>query len=252
MHARAAVADRGARKRLLLLTIGATVLLYVIPFGRFVAYPLLLLSTLAHELGHGITAALTGARFDSFQMWFNGSGLARWTPNMDTTRADVALTGAGGLVGPAIVAAICFVVARRDRAARIAFGAMALLLVVAEILVVRNAFGLVFVGLVAVAFGAIALKASASFAKTALVFVAVQLSLAVFSRSDYLFKQAANTGAGTGPSDVKIMEIATGVPYWVWGLACGLFSVAILAAGAFLYVREAKPPAPKVSVTARS
>ena len=35
----------------------ATLLLwYVIPYGRTIAYPLVLLSTLVHEMGHGLAA----------------------------------------------------------------------------------------------------------------------------------------------------------------------------------------------------
>ena len=53
----------------LLLSVIATLLLYfVVPFGRLIAYPLVLLSTLAHELGHGIAAVLVGGDFEQFVM----------------------------------------------------------------------------------------------------------------------------------------------------------------------------------------
>ena len=56
-----------------LITLG----LYIIPFGSTISYPLLMLSTLVHEMGHGLTALAVGGRFDSFQMWSNGSGVAQ-------------------------------------------------------------------------------------------------------------------------------------------------------------------------------
>ena len=50
------------RARLVLLaTVILTALLYVVPYGRYVAYPLMLLSTLVHEMGHGVAALLPHA-----------------------------------------------------------------------------------------------------------------------------------------------------------------------------------------------
>ena len=54
--------DRSSQRPVRALVGSAVVtgLLYVIPFGDVIAYPLLLLSTLVHELGHGIAAILVG------------------------------------------------------------------------------------------------------------------------------------------------------------------------------------------------
>ena len=49
------------RARLVLLaSVVLTVLLYVVPYGRYVAYPLMLLSTLVHEMGHGVANLVVG------------------------------------------------------------------------------------------------------------------------------------------------------------------------------------------------
>ena len=42
----------------LLASVILTAPLYVVPYARHVAYPLMLLSTLAHEMGHGVAALL--------------------------------------------------------------------------------------------------------------------------------------------------------------------------------------------------
>lgn len=75
-----------------------TVGLYLVPYGRYVAYPLLLLSTYAHEMGHGLTALVTGGTFESLVMSADGSGVA-YLRIPDSRRARAA-TSAGGLVGP--------------------------------------------------------------------------------------------------------------------------------------------------------
>ncbi|HEX6861901.1 MAG TPA: M50 family metallopeptidase, partial [Thermoanaerobaculia bacterium] len=55
--------ERPGARVVLVASAAATLLLYNVPlFGRILARPLILLSTLAHEMGHGLTAMLLGGR----------------------------------------------------------------------------------------------------------------------------------------------------------------------------------------------
>jgi hypothetical protein len=67
----------------------------------------------------------------------------------------------------------------------------------------------------------------------------MQLAISVFSRGDYLFTDTAVTGSGAGASDTAHMAMAFGGHFMLWGAVCGLFSVLILAAGAFVFLRGA-------------
>ena len=69
------------------------------------------------------------------------------------------------------------------------------------------------------------------------VFLAVQLTLSVFSRSDYLFTDVAHTSNGPMPSDVAVMQQALVLPYWFWGGVCALFSVTVLWFGIKRFLR---------------
>jgi hypothetical protein len=69
------------------------------------------------------------------------------------------------------------------------------------------------------------------------LFVGVQLALSVFSRSDYLFTSVAITATGNAPSDVARMADALFLPYWLWGLLCGGFSVWVLWRGIRAFLR---------------
>ncbi|RMH17196.1 MAG: M50 family peptidase, partial [Gemmatimonadetes bacterium] len=135
----------GRARTALLVAAGLTLLLFLVPFGRFVAWPLMLLSTFVHEMGHGIAGVLVGGEFDSFRMWANGSGLAR-VGGYSGALARAAVS-AGGLVGPAVVAAVFFTLGRRPRLARLSLDAFGAFCLVAMVVVVRNPFGWVFVGL---------------------------------------------------------------------------------------------------------
>lgn len=218
--------------RLLLACVAVTLLLYLVPYGAYLAYPLLLISTVAHEMGHGVAAMMTGASFVSLEMWANGAGVASYTGGLN--RLETAFVAAGGLIGPAVVAALAFVCAPRAASSRVCLMAFGVFLVLAEVLVVKGLFALFFIGLVAAAILWLGLKASDRVAQAGLVFLAVQLALSVFSRSDYLFARTA----GSGLSDVAVMASALWLPYWMWGLLCGALSLAVLAAGTAVYLRS--------------
>ena len=223
---------------MLLACIACSLALPYIPGGRWVWWPVMLLSTLAHELGHGVAAVIVGGDFVSLQMFADGSGVAATAHSGGRTAR--ALVSAGGLVGPAIVASGLFFFARTERRARIALGALAGVLVLATLLVVRNLFGIAFVLVVSGVLVAIMRFGSAWVARFGLLFLAVQLALSVFSRGDYLFTSVARTGAGDMPSDVARIADALFLPYWMWGGLCGLFSVAVLVLGLWLYLRPTK------------
>ena len=104
--------DAVARK-VLLVSAAVTLALYVIPFGRILARPLLLLSTLAHEIGHRLTALLLGGSFDA----------SRYGPTEPGSPISTSPASAGsaesdpgrGLIGPSVAAALCFAVRKPAR-----------------------------------------------------------------------------------------------------------------------------------------
>jgi len=236
------VADReqGIARLVFVVSLLATTALYALPPLRVLAYPLLLISTLVHEMGHGLAAVLAGGEFVSFELYSDGSGVARTA--VADSRVTRAVVAAGGLVGPSIAAAVSFLVGRRPGPSRVFLTVLSVGLLSALVLVVRNPFGVIFVGSFALALGGLALKAGSRAAQIALVFLGTQLGLSVFSRGDYLFSDRAATSAGSMPSDVASMSDALLLPYWVWGFVCGAISVAALIVGArALWRKSARP-----------
>jgi hypothetical protein len=211
-----------------------TAVLYALPFGRVLAWPLVLLSTLAHELGHGLAAAVLGGHFEGLRMYPDASGVATWSGPLG--RLGVATVAGAGLVGPALAAFCLLAFGRTPRAARTLLGCVGTGLVVVALLVARNAFALVFILIVAAALLAVASR-SDRLSQMVVILVAVQLALAVFSRSDYLFTRTAMTSSGPALSDVSVMASALFLPYWFWGFVCGALSLLLLAAGARRFLR---------------
>jgi hypothetical protein len=223
------------------MSLVVTAALFAIPQARPIAYPLILLSTVAHELGHGLTAIAVGGDFRQLQMFSDGSGVASWAGSGG--RVQQALVAAGGLVGPAIAAAILLLVGSRPRGARLALGFVGGALLLTTVLLVRNPFGVAFIAGVGLLALAVAIRAPLAAAQATLVFVAVQLALACFSRSDYLFTAVAETSAGPMPSDVAQIAEALFLPYWFWGAVCAVVSLLALVGGmtGFMHATRSGP-----------
>ena len=212
-----------------------TAVLYLVPFGRTLAWPLILLSTLAHELGHGLAAAVLGGRFEALHMYADASGAAIWSGSFG--RLGIATVAGAGLLGPALAAFCLLALGHTPRGARAVLGGVGVALLVIAVLVARNAFALAFIFILGVTFLIIAGR-SARLGQMVVVLIAVQLALSVFSRSDYLFTRTVVTAAGPRPSDVAVMSAALFLPYWFWGLLCGTLSLLLLALGAWRFFRR--------------
>jgi hypothetical protein len=219
----------------LAIAIVATLALYWVPYLSVLGWPLLLLSTLVHELGHGLTAMALGAEFKSMTIWPDGSGMAGYRGSFGAlARAAVA---AGGLLGPPLAALLLFLAGRRSRSAHVALGVFAAFLLLVVLLWASSAFTVLFCLALAAALGLLAWRASPALSQVICVFLAVQLSLFSFSRADYLFTPVANTGAGAMPSDVGQIAAALWLPYWLWGGLIAALSLALLALGAWRFAR---------------
>jgi len=225
----------------LIISVAVTLALYALPYfvpeAFYVALPLIWLSTLVHELGHGLTAAMLGGHFDKFVMHADASGAATWSASGFFGPVRRAMVAAGGLCGPAVVAAAGFVLGRKPKHAQYTLLGGLFALIALAVLVVRNPFGWAFVGGLALIIGLLATRERPEVAQLTLVFLSTQLAMSVFSRGDYLFMEYAETAEGRMPSDVSQMAEALLAPYWLWGALCGAFSVAVLGVGLWIFFK---------------
>ncbi len=218
----------------LVLSVVVTFVLYRLPYADTIAWPLVLLSTFAHELGHGIAALLVGGQFHSLLVSSDASGVAMCAAEGHVKNAIVS---AGGLVGPAFCAAIFFAIARHERLARVSLSVLGVALLVLIPTLLVGLFGKVFAAILALLFLAVSVRGPAWLSKGVLAFVSVQLALSVWSRGDYLFTRVAHMATGDMPSDVQNMETHLGLDYRLWGAVCAAFSLVALLVGAGLFLR---------------
>ena len=226
----------GGGRRAVLGAVALTAALFVIPGGDVVGRPLVWAATLFHELGHAAATTAVGGDVVAVRVFADGSGVTHG--RRPTGRVRAALVAAGGLIGPAAFAGLLFAAGRRRRFVRAAAVVLGGALLLAVPLTLRGPIAVVLgfaLGIAGIAFG---VRARPAVTQIAIVFLAVQLALSVFSRRDYLFTAAAQTGLGAVPSDSAQIATALGGAYWFWGAVCGLLSVIILVAGLVATLRE--------------
>jgi len=220
-----------ARTRSLWVLVGAVVvvaLLPHVPLLSLLVRPLVWLSTLAHEAGHGVGAILVGGRFVSLAIYPDASGVASSTWDQ-TVAGHGAVVSLAGLIGPAVAAVACLWMGISARLARVALVLMGLCC--GALLLVTTGFGTIVALFFAVAFVGAGVLSSPSWARLWCLVLAVDLCGAVFSRADYLFVKEATTGQGTMPSDVQQVAAALGGNYLLWGLVIGGLSALLLGVG---------------------
>ncbi len=219
----------------LMIAAAGTLLLYFVPGARILGRPLVLLATLVHELGHGLTAMLLGGSFKHLKLWANGSGVASFEGNF--SRLGRAAVASGGPLGPPLFALLMLWCARQVDSARLALGIMGVVLLLAALIWLRNLFGFLFVLALAAALGALAWFGSDQVAQIGCAFLAVQMALSVFARVDYLFKSQARTAGGMMPSDTAQIAAALFLPHWFWGALIALAAIGLLGAGLWLFAQ---------------
>jgi hypothetical protein len=232
---RPASASAQLSRIVLLVSVVVTVALYALPLGRALSIPFVWLSTLAHELGHGLAALAVGGTFSSLALYSDGSGMALTAAAGRLARALVA---AGGLIGPSLGALVFFVMGKTPGRARFWLGLTGLGLLFTLVMVVQSGFGQLFIAVLTGLCLLVASRKDPRWSQLLLVFSGTQLALSVYSRGDYLFTPVAHTSAGTAPSDVAVISEALLLPYWLWGCVCVAVSVAVLVFGLRYYWRE--------------
>lgn len=223
-------------RALLFFSAVVTVAAWQSELGRLIFYPFTILATYAHEMGHGTVAVVLGGSFDALEMFPDGSGLARW--HGDVGRVGKALVALGGLVGPSILGALVLMASRRPRLARWSLDMLAALMLGSVLLVVRTAFGALFVLAMAAALFFLARVRDGRLGPFAAQFVGIQLCMSVFRDLDYMFSPGGVVDGVAQRSDSSAIADALILPYWFWGGVAAGFAFLAVAVGAFVALRR--------------
>ncbi|MCS6915232.1 MAG: M50 family metallopeptidase [Myxococcales bacterium] len=212
-----------------LLVVAAVLILLLqglVPYGHLVLYPMTLLSTWVHEMGHGVTALLCGGRFEELVLFADASGLARSAVPRGWREAA---TAAGGLLAPPLCGAIILRLARHAPRALLAVLAGALLL--SLLLWVRTAVGWAAMApLLLLCLGVLRWGGTGG-CLFFMQLVGLLLALDTVARIGYLFVPAGMVGGIRRPSDVAGIAQVLGGSILVWGALLAGVSLALLLGG---------------------
>jgi hypothetical protein len=188
--------------------------------------------TIAHEGGHALVSLLTGRRLDGIRLHADTSGVTY--SRGKRTGPGIVLTSAAGYVAPSLLGAgAAVLLASRHLTAMLW---LTLVLLAATFLAIRNAFGVLAVGVTAAAVVAVTMYTSATvqaaFGYTTAWFLLLGGVRPVFE----LGSDRRRRGGGT--SDADHLAALTGLPGGLWVAFFGLVAMAALVLG----VRLLWPP----------
>jgi hypothetical protein len=224
----AGATERRALVRAFWLAVALSLVLFIVPYGRLVLYPFAILTTWAHEMGHGLAALAAGGRFHSLHIFPDLGGVA-YSYRPDTALAAV-LVSAGGLLGPAIAGALTVIFSARAALARGVHFIFAALLVLSLVLWVRNVFGVVAVLALAAGYAAVARFGAPGLKLAVAQFTGIQLCLGSLASLDYMFTRDFERAGATQVSDTQAIAQHLPLPYWFWGGIIASLSLLILTA----------------------
>lgn len=208
----------------------ATLVLWQIPrYGDLILYPFSLLASYAHEMGHGLTAMLLGGRFESLELFSDGSGLAHWSGSLG--RVGRAVVAAGGLMGPSVAGASLLVLSRHPSRSRALLVLIGVGMVLTAFWVARTGFGFTFLSAVGGAVGLAGWRLGRAPATFLVQLIGAQLCIALFRDVRYMFSAGGAVGGSTHVSDSAVMAEALLLPYWFWGGLTAVASALTLALG---------------------
>lgn len=213
---------KGASDRALVGSAALTAGLLLVPFGRLALLPVSLLATHVHEMGHALTALLTGGSVGAIVVRADGSGV---TP---VAGGSPLLVASAGYLSTMIAGAALLAAGAKPKLASRAMLVLGAVLGVVSLLFLRGDW----VGLLtgwgwslALVFAGLRLKAeSALFVSQ---FLGIVMSLASLSALRDLFFGGLAPGT---LSDATNMARLTGLPPLVWASAWAMGGILIVIA----------------------
>lgn len=215
-------------------------LLWQLPYFGFIQYPLLLLGTWFHEMGHGLTALLLGGKFYYLEIYENGGGVAYSDVSNSYLSYPIAraITAAGGLFGPAISGSILIAAARKKRTSKIVLWLLLIIMVISLCLWIHELLALVILSIFAAVLFFIAILKVRNLEAFTLLFLGTQCALSTYLQIGYLFTKQFVRDDKLQYSDTQTIAEHLPGTYWMWAVAILLVSIYLLYKSYRYYLKK--------------
>ena len=229
----------------LILAVFVVIALPSLPFGNYLVYPFMILTTWFHEMGHGMTALMMGQDFQRLMIFADGSGVAESLVRSDSSAFTRAAIAAGGPIAPSFVGAALILASAHERLWRPALWAVAAAVLASVIIYVRSVTGYAVLPLMGAGLAVIAWKAKAGLVRFTLQFLGILGAMSMLRDFNYLFTEEAVINGQRILSDTGQIEAALLLPHWLWAALILLLSAVMVGASlkyALSDKRRAPPP----------
>ncbi|MEW7289716.1 M50 family metallopeptidase [Aquimarina sp. 2304DJ70-9] len=231
------------KKKPLLAIIGTSLLVFLLwqlPYFGIIQYPLLLLGTWFHEMGHGLTALLLGGKFYYLEIYDNGGGVAY--SNVSFSYLDYhiarAITSAGGLLGPAISGAILIASARNRITSKITLWLLLVIIVLSLCIWIHELLALVILSVFAAILFFIAILRVRRLEAFTLLFLGTQCVLSTYLQIGYLFTKQFERDGRIQYSDTQMIAAHLPGTYWMWAILILIITIILLYKSYKYYLKK--------------
>jgi len=218
------------RSRPLVLLLLAALVFFVlsrIPFGNYIQWPFVIITTFIHEMGHGLTAIILGGELVKVEIYQNASGVA-WTRVLPGWQQ--AAVAAGGLLAPSIAGSVFILAGRTPRASSLVFIFLSVFILISCLIWVRSFFGLAVLIPVSLIFIWIARRKDSGLDQFFIQFMGVHMLVDTFTRTlPYIFSSTANAGGRENHSDSSAIAEHLVGGHFLWACIIALSALFILA-----------------------
>jgi hypothetical protein len=218
-------AQTGRSRGLLILVLAAVIffVLNMLPFGYFIQWPFVFITTFVHEMGHGLMAMLTGGNLVQIEIYQNASGLAKTQTVAGWRQAAIA---AAGLLAPSIVGGAFIIAGKSRQISSRVFLLFSLFILISCLLWVRSAFGLLVLLPAGALFLWISQKGSAVLQHFMIQFLGVHMLVDTLTRTmSYLFSSSALVGGQSRHSDTAAIAQQLIGGHLFWACIIALLSI---------------------------
>lgn len=215
----------GRSQGLLILIFAATVFIILnrVPFGHYIQWPFVIITTFIHEMGHGLTAILTGGNLIQIEVYQNASGLAQIQSITGWRQAAIA---AGGLLAPSLAGGVFIIAGKSPRASSRVFLMFSVFLIICCALWVRSTFGLLVLLPTGLLFLILSIKGSIALQHFIIQFMGVHMLVDTFTRTmNYIFSSTAHVAGQSRHSDTATIAQHLVGGHLLWACIIAIFAV---------------------------
>lgn len=217
------------KKRALFLLILAAIVFFILrylPFGNFIQWPFVIITTFIHEMGHGLTALALGGELMKIEIYSDASGAA-WTKTIPGWRQ--AAIAAGGLLAPSLAGGVFILSGRKTSSSSITFLCLGAFMLISALLWVRSSIGLGAILLLGMLFIVLSRKTSRGFQQFVIQFIGVHMLVDTFTRTlNYAFTRSTTVAGQVRHSDTSVIAEHMIAGHLFWASVIILCSMSVL------------------------